>query len=78
MRLPRHEMLSVIIACCETSNNAQAYEDIIFEKLKHSLRYIEENYADEFQKASYFAELDKAAVCNMVLMSRQNGSFQIG
>ena len=46
MRLPRHEMLSVIIACCETSNNAQAYEDIIFEKLKHSLRYIEENYAD--------------------------------
>ena len=40
------EMLSVIIGCCETSNNAQAYEDIIFEKLKHSLRYIKENYAD--------------------------------
>ena len=40
------EMLSVIICCCEASNNAQAYEDIIFEKLKHSLRYIKENYAD--------------------------------
>lgn len=41
-----YEMMSVIFEHCEASNNAQAYEDIIFEKLKHSLRYIEENYAD--------------------------------
>ncbi len=41
-----YELMSVIVGYCEASNNAQAYEDIIFEKLKHSLRYIEEHYAD--------------------------------
>ncbi len=41
-----YEMMSVIIGYCESSNNAQVYEDIIFEKLKHSLQYIKENYAD--------------------------------
>ena len=41
-----YEMMSVIIGYCESSNNAQVYEDIIFEKLKYSLQYIKENYAD--------------------------------
>lgn len=41
-----YELMSAVIGYCEASNNAQANEDIIFEKLKHSLRYIEENYAD--------------------------------
>lgn len=41
-----YEMMSVIIGYCEDSDHAQVYEDIVFEKLKHTLRYIEENYAD--------------------------------
>ena len=41
-----YELMSVIIGYCEASGNAQANEDIIFEKLKYSLDYIKENYAE--------------------------------
>lgn len=40
------ELMSVIIGSCEISGHAQVYEDIVFDKLKYSLQYIEEHYAD--------------------------------
>nr|WP_316613890.1 AraC family transcriptional regulator [uncultured Ruminococcus sp.] len=40
------EILYHIITCCEVSDKERAYEDIIFDKLKLSLNYLEENYAE--------------------------------
>lgn len=40
------EVLYHIISYCEVSDKERAYEDIIFEKLKMSLNYVEENYAE--------------------------------
>ena len=62
---------------CYSAGMCEHEVDVLFE-LSRKLKWIDGNYADEFQKTSYFAELDKAAFCNMVLMSRLNGSFQIG
>ena len=69
--------ISKLTCDCYSAGMCEHEIAALFE-LRHKLKWIDENYADEFQKASYFAELDKAAFCNMVLMSRQNGSFQIG
>ena len=69
--------ISKLTCDCYSAGMCEHEIATLFE-LRRKLKWIEENYADEFQKTSYFAELDKAAFCNMVLMSRQNGSFQIG
>lgn len=69
--------ISKLTCDCYSAGMCEHEIAALFE-LWRKLKWIEENYADEFQKTSYFAELDKAAFCNMVLMSRQNGSFQIG
>ena len=50
---------------------------VLFE-LRRRMKWIEENYADQFSKTSCFAELDKAKFCNTVLMSRKSGMIQIG
>ncbi len=54
------------------------HEVVTLFELRRKLKWIEENYADEYQKSSYFAALDKASFCNMVLMNRKSGSFLIG
>ena len=36
----------LILSCCESADHSTAYEDIIYEKLKRSLTYIEENYSE--------------------------------
>ena len=69
--------ISKLTCDCYSAGMCEHEVAVLFE-LRHKLKWIEENYADDFQKTAYFAELDKAAFCNMVLMSRQNGSFQIG
>lgn len=69
--------ISKLTCDCYSAGMCEHEIAVLFE-LRHKLKWIEENYADDFQKTAYFAELDKAAFCNMVLMSRQNGSFQIG
>ena len=40
------EILYNIIGYCGKSDKDQAYEDIVFEKLKLSLKYLEENYTE--------------------------------
>ena len=52
------EMMYRIVLHCETADKASAYEDIIYEKLKRSLRYIEENYAENLTVAKM------AEICN--------------
>ena len=69
--------ISKLTCDCYSAGMCEHEIAVLFE-LRHKLKWIDENYADKFQRSSYFAELDKAAFCNMVLMSRQNGSFQIG
>lgn len=69
--------ISKLICNCYSAGMCRHKISTLFE-LRRKLKWIEENYADEFQKSAYFAVLDKAAFCNMVLMSRKNGSFQIG
>ena len=40
------EILYHILGYCEKADKERAYEDIVFEKLKLSLNYLEENYAE--------------------------------
>ena len=40
------EIMYRIMPYCEAADKSTAYEDIIYEKLKRSLAYLEENYAD--------------------------------
>ena len=40
------EIMYRILPYCEAADKSTAYEDIIYEKLKRSLAYLEENYAD--------------------------------
>lgn len=40
------EIMYLILSCCESADHSTAYEDIIYEKLKRSLTYIEENYSE--------------------------------
>ena len=40
------EMIYLIFRYCERADKNDAYEDIVYEKLKLSLRYLEENYAE--------------------------------
>jgi AraC-like DNA-binding protein len=40
------EMIYLIFRYCERADKSTAYEDIVYEKLKLSLRYLEENYAE--------------------------------
>lgn len=40
------EMIYHIFRYCERADKSTAYEDIVYEKLKLSLRYLEENYAE--------------------------------
>ena len=63
------EIMYRILPYCEKADKTTAYEDIIYEKLKRSLAYMEENYADNItvEKAasisnyseSYFSKLFK-------------------
>lgn len=69
--------ISKLTCACYSAGMCWHEVAALFE-LRRKLKWIEEKYADEFQNSSTFASLDKAAFCNMVLMSRQNGSFQIG
>ena len=41
------EMLYSIYPYCEAADQSSVYEDIIYEKLKRSLTYLEEHYADD-------------------------------
>lgn len=50
---------------------------VLFE-LRCRIKWIEENYSEQYDKTGCFAELDKATFCNTVLMSRTDGSVQIG
>ena len=49
------EILYNIFGYCEKSDKDQAYEDIVFEKLKLSLKYLEENYAENITAESMAA-----------------------
>ena len=69
--------ISKLTCDCYSAGMCEHEIATLFE-LRRKLKWIEENYADEYQNTLYFAELDKAAFCNMVLMSRQSGLFQIG
>ena len=69
--------ISKLTCDCYSAGMCEHEIAALFE-LRHKLKWIDGNCADEIQKTSYFAELDKAVFCKMVLMSRQNGSFQIG
>lgn len=40
------ELLHHVLEFCEVSDKERAYEDIVFDKLKLSLKYLEENYAE--------------------------------
>ena len=40
------ELLYHVLAFCEESDKERVYEDIVFDKLKLSLNYLEENYAE--------------------------------
>ena len=52
------EILYLVYPYCQPADKSTAYEDIIYEKLKRSLRYLEENYADRIT-------LEKmASLCN--------------
>ena len=52
------EILYLVYPYCQPADKSTAYEDIIYEKLKRSLRYLEDNYAEDIT-------LEKtAAVCN--------------
>ena len=62
---------------CYSAGMCEHEIEVLFE-LRRKLKWIEENHAEDYQSNSYFAELDKAVFCNMVLMSRKNGSFNIG
>ena len=41
------EIMYRILPYCEKADKDSAYEDIVFEKLKRSLRYLEEHFADD-------------------------------
>ena len=41
------EIMYRILPYCDTADKATAYEDIIYEKLKLSLQYLEKNYAEQ-------------------------------
>ena len=49
------EILYSILGYCEESDKEQAYEDIVFDKLKLSLNYLEENYAENITAESMAA-----------------------
>ena len=61
------EILHHLLPYCEQSDKSSAYEDVIYDKLKQSLEYIEQNYADNITvarmaavsnySASHFAKL---------------------
>ena len=63
------EILHRIYPYCQPADKSSAYEDIIYEKLKRSLMYLEENYADNITiekmasvsnySKSYFSKLFK-------------------
>ena len=52
------EIMYHIFPYCQPADKFTAYEDIIYEKLKRSLRYLEENYADDITLENM------ASVCN--------------
>ena len=49
------EILYNILGYCEKADKEQAYEDIVFDKLKLSLKYLEENYAENITAESIAA-----------------------
>ena len=49
------EILYNILGYCEKADKKQAYEDIVFDKLKLSLKYLEENYAENITAESIAA-----------------------
>ena len=49
------EILYNILGYCEKAEKKQAYEDIVFDKLKLSLKYLEENYSENITAESIAA-----------------------
>lgn len=49
------EILYNILGYCEKADKEQAYEDIVFDKLKQSLNYLENNYAENITVESMAA-----------------------
>lgn len=68
--------ISNLTCSCFCSYNCK-HEFAAMLQLRDTLKYIEENYADEFDRTGYFAAVSKGAFFSFVIDSKESGKFTI-
>ena len=72
----RNGEISDLTCSCFCSYNCK-HEFAAMLQLRDTLKHIEENYADEFDRTGYFAAVSKGAFFSFVIDSKESGKFTV-